>query len=873
MQSVILILRYSLHCLAKQTFRVVFLAMNLSSFQKPSRYINGEINTIYKEAPLKVALAFPDVYEVGMSHLGLKILYKIINDIPFASAERVFSPWLDLEAEIRDRGIPLASLESKSPLKEFDVVGFSLQYELSYTTVLNMLNLGGIPLKTDERNNVSFHCPLIIAGGPCTVNPAPMSPFIDAFLIGDGEEVIKEILDRVYQWKKSGDRRRESILLALSEIEGMYVPSVQSSKFSDSSLVTCHPSLVKRRFIHSLDDAPYPDRPIVPYTSIVHDRINVEVSRGCSRGCRFCQAGMIYRPVRERSPGRVLEIVENSLRNTGYEEVSFTSLSAGDYSCLLEVVKECNRRFLRDKIALSLPSLRVASVHSELLREIRSVRKTGFTIAPEAGSERLRKVINKDFSEEDYEKALGALFEEGWHNVKLYFMIGLPTERDEDIEATIMMVKKALRIAKQHTRRFVNIHVGVSPFVPKPHTPFQWCGQGTPDELRRKRDHLRDILAKRGFQVKSHDIRMSLLEASFSRGDKTLAALIEKAWMLGCRLDGWSDVFDMQKWETAMDITGINAADFAARTYEKSDNLPWEHIDIGLTKEFLWKENQRAIEAFITPDCKNICQNCGLGCNDSKKLQVVCINSELRTPNSNPPLPPFTKWGRGGITKLFKPVRIRVEFSKAGRLRHLSHLELMAVFHRALKRAAFPLVYSEGYHPAPKISFGPPLGVGIGGLSEYFDMEIVPPFDIIMNKKKLNSTLPEGVLVKDIAIIPSKEESLSSFITRYTYEIKGRDFLHLNMNSFLKEKDIQVQRERIVVNIRAMVEEARQIDDDTVHVVVVDQGDVKVRIGELFPLIFQVPLKELDITRLALYGWKSGWVNPLERSTQWTAKS
>ena len=444
--------------------------MNLSFFQKPSRYINHELNAVHKEATVKVALAFPDIYEIGMSHLGLRILYKIINDLPFASAERVFSPWIDLEAGMKEKGSLLSSLESGRPLNKFDIAGFSLQYELSYTTVLNMLNLWRNTFKNERPYKRRDRYPLIIAGGPCTVNPMPMSPFIDAFLIGDGEEAVPEILETYHGWKMSGDSHKESLLKALSGIEGVYVPILNRSDNLNSSFV-------KRRFIASLDNAPYPDKPIVPYTSIVHDRINIEVSRGCPMGCRFCQAGMIYRPVRERSPQKALELAEKALKNTGYEEVSFTSLSAGDYSCLLQLTQEFNNRFAKDNISLSLPSLRVAAVNRDLIREIRTVRKTGFTIAPEAGTDRLRKVINKDFSEEDYENSLTVLFDEGWLNLKLYFMVGLPTETDEDIDGIIHMALKAQKTARKYSKRRVNINIGVSPFVPKAHTPFQWYGQ------------------------------------------------------------------------------------------------------------------------------------------------------------------------------------------------------------------------------------------------------------------------------------------------------------------------------------------------------------------------------------------------------------
>ncbi len=488
--------------------------MNLLSFQRPSRYINSETNSIHKKAPVTVALAFPDIYEVGMSHLGLKILYSIVNNLPFASAERVFSPWLDLEDAMKKKGIILSSLESSRPLKDFDIVGFSLQYELSYTTVLNMLDLGGIPIRADERLDMGGS-PLIIAGGPCTSNPMPMSAFVDVFLIGDGEDAIKEILHTYHKWKNEGLNNKHSLLTSLAKIGGVYVPFLGKDQ------------IIHRRFIKSLEDAPFPDNPAVPFTSIIHDRVNIEIARGCSRGCRFCQAGMICRPVRERSPEKVLDLAERSLKNTGYDSISFTSLSAGDYSCLLQLMNEFNGRFYNERISMSLPSLRVASVNSDILKEIKSVRKTGFTIAPEAGTDRLRALINKDFSEETYIRALETLFKERWLNLKLYFMTGLPTETEADIAAIPEMVLQAVKISKKLTGRHVNISVGVSSFIPKPHTPFQWFGQNNLDVLKEKNNYLKRMFLKKGVKFKGHDEEMSLLEAIFARGDESLSGLID----------------------------------------------------------------------------------------------------------------------------------------------------------------------------------------------------------------------------------------------------------------------------------------------------------------------------------------------------------
>jgi radical SAM-linked protein len=820
--------------------------VNLLSFQRPSRYINSELNSIHKDAHVKVALAFPDIYDVGMSHLGLKILYHIINGLPFAMAERVFSPWIDLEEAMKRNGVLLGTLESNRPLREFDVVGFSLQYELSYTTVLHMLHLGGIPLRSEERLEKK-QGPIVIAGGPCTLNPSPMAAFIDAFLIGDGEDAIGEILDVCHRWKKDGGNDRRVLLSSLAAIEGVFVPVLGREKN------------VNRRIISSLEDAPYPDSPVLPFAPIIHDRVNIEIARGCSMGCRFCQAGMAYRPVRERSMQKVLDLAGRSLRNTG-------SLSSGDYSCLPELLREFNGKFAGRRISISLPSLRVASVRGGILGEIRSVRKTGFTIAPEAGTDRLRAVINKDFTEETYVGALETLFREGWQNLKLYFMTGLPTETDEDIEAIPAMVHQAIKISRKLTGRHATISVGVSSFVPKPHTPFQWFGQNSLDLLREKNSYLKKSLLRKGVKYKGHDEHMSLLEAVFARGDESLGALIESAWAEGCRLDAWTEVFNFGKWRHAMEKTGIDAAGIATKEYGCDDVLPWEHIRTGVTKEYLRKEYENALSGRFTSDCRRRCHSCGLKCGEEGGMalkQPVAEKGYDAGPDApqrlrpSPP-PPI-------------PLRVRMEFSKTGRARYLSHLELTTAVIRAMRRAEFPLQYSSGFHPSPKVSFGPALPVGTAGVKEYMDFELVPPFDIDRGQRDLNGTLPEGLRVGKMAPLYGKEKSLNSFIMRYSYRVRREG--GLAETDFLLKDEVLVQRKDALVDIRKMVEEIYRADEETFLLTFQDRGDLKMRPDELLTAIFGVPSLELEITRTAMFGWEGGWSEPMEGTGIWAAKS
>ena len=602
----------------------------LDRVQKPTRYTGGEMNSHIKpHAPgvLRFAFAFPDVYEVGMSHLGMKILYHRINAMPDALCERVFTPWVDMIALMREERVPLCTLETRTPVRAFDIVGFTLQYEMSYTNILEMLSLAGIPLRGRDRGPGD---PLVIAGGPCAFSPEPLHAFVDAFVIGDGEDSTCEVIEAVRAAQAAGEDRAAT-LCRLAHIPGVYVPSLYEAAYhADGRLASFVPTTpdaplpVRKCVVRDLDAASFPDTIVVPYTEIVHDRIMLEVLRGCTKGCRFCQAGMLYRPVRERSLQTLLDQAERLVDATGYEEISLSSLSTGDYSCLPELTREMMRRLEERRVSISLPSLRLDSVLKEALAETQRVKKSSLTFAPEAGTQRLRDVINKGITEEQLMASARDAFEGGWSSMKLYFMMGLPTETDEDLDGIADLAAKVVRcyfaVPKGERARGLRVSVSASVFVPKPFTPFQWAAQDTPEEIQRKQRYLRDKLSRvKGVEFHWHESQLSYLEACFARGDRRLADVLERAWTLGCRYDGWSDHFRYDAWVQAFADCGLDPAWYAHRERTQDELFPWALVDAGVTQAYLWREHQRAQRAEVTPDCRQGCQGCGL-----QRFEGVC---------------------------------------------------------------------------------------------------------------------------------------------------------------------------------------------------------------------------------------------------------
>jgi len=761
---------------------------------KPSRYIAGEWNAVVKDpamAEVRVALAFPDAYEIGMSHMGLKILYQILNARPDTLAERVYAPWLDAEALFRERRIPLCSHESGLPLAGFDILGFTLQYELSFATILNMLDLAGIPLRAAERD--ARH-PLVVAGGPVAFAPEPLADFMDVFLIGDGEEATLELCDVVREWKRAGGSREE-LLRAVKAIAGMYVPALHQPG-----------EVVRKRTALTLDVVDHGKLP-VPFMEIVHDRANIEVMRGCAQGCRFCQAGYIYRPIREYSAAKIRAMVDQARRGTGYEEVSLSSLSIADLSCLRDLVPPLMASLVPDKTSLSLPSLRVEALNrnKEIAEEIAKVRKTGFTIAPEAGSARLRKVINKEgFDEEQIFTAVQNAARAGWESVKFYFMIGLPTETQADLDELIRLAKESARIARRESPRGFGLTVSASSFVPKPHTPFQWFAQEPMRVLKEKQAYLRARLREARIDFKWHHVESSFLEAVFTLGGREVGAAIALGQQRGCRFDGWTEQLKFDAWMEALAAAGVDPYAIANRPRSLDEALPWDHIDCGVSKQFLQREHRKALQVKGTPDCHvGPCSNCGEVCVPNWRTwaqEVGMIPVEPRAEGPEPreaigqlvhqsigpdeltkrPIDQSTQGSRvppagaaPSPAPTVQPVqKIRFEFEKVGELRYLSHLELMRALQRALRRAGVPLAYTQGFNPQPKVSVAQALAVGVEGLRELGEVELtswVEPADLLA---RWNKQLPPELKILRTWEAPLNVPSLSAGVRGAVYQVR-----------------------------------------------------------------------------------------------------
>lgn len=591
--------------------------------QKPGRYTGGELNSVVKD-PAKVdfrfAFCFPDLYEVGMSHLGMKILYSLYNREANMWCERVFAPDADMEALMRKNHIPLFGLESRDPIKDFDMVGFTLQYEMSYTAVLNMLDLAGIPLHSDQRTSLA---PMVVAGGPCACNPEPLADFIDLFVLGEGEEVNLELAQLFLQAKREGWNRAEYLRRA-AQIEGVYVPSLYDVTYREDGTIRAvtpregAPAVVKKRIIKDLDKVYFPDSFVVPFLETVHDRAVIELFRGCIRGCRFCQAGFIYRPFREKNAGTLNQNGRCLCESTGYDEISLSSLSTSDYSQLEGLLEEMLPWTEKEKVNLSLPSLRIDNFSPSLMEKITRVRKSGLTFAPEAGTQRLRDVINKNVTEEEVLSTCRTAFEGGYTSVKLYFMMGLPTETKEDIEGVVDLAQKVVdlfySLPDKPKGKGVNVTISLACFVPKPFTPFQFEPQDTEEMLREKQRHMIGYNRSKKIRINYHESKTSFLEAVLARGDRRLCAVVEDAWKNGCKLDGWTEHFNYDAWMAAFEKNGIDGAFYANRTRSYDEVTPWDHLDFGVSKGFLVRENQKAHEDAPTPNCREKCSGCGANC-------------------------------------------------------------------------------------------------------------------------------------------------------------------------------------------------------------------------------------------------------------------
>ena len=839
----------------------------LHRVSKPTRYTGAEYGVVRKDwttVESRICLAFPDVYDIGMSHLGFRILYDLLNKDSRTLAERCYAPWVDMHQELANRGLPLVSLESAKPLSVFDVVGFSLQFELTYTNILSMLDLGGIERRSANRQD---DAPLVIAGGPVATHAEPIAPFIDAFLIGDGEEATTEIALTWAAAKREG-LPRAARLQRLSQIQGVYVPSSYETAIDiDSGFEVVVgtkddtvPLPIRRRLVADLNQFPFPERSPVGGPEAIFDRMSIEVARGCTEGCRFCQAGMIYRPVRERDPEQIVKTVINALEASGQDEVSLTALSTADISCISPLIKRLAEVTAPERVSLSVASLRAYGLPENLLDAMRQVRASGLTFAPEAGTQRLRDVINKNVTEEQLLETASRVFSRGYDRMKLYFILGLPTETDEDVLGIAEVARHTLRVGKSLGRR-PQVTVSASTHVPKPHTPFQWCAMDELDEIERKQRLLRDSLrAVRGITLRTHDSRTSWLEGILTRGDRLLADVIERAYVNGARFDSWDEHFRLDIWQEALDYHGIDVARRLG-TLPITARLPWDHLDLGLEDGFLAKEYRNAVRGRLSPPCgkakgmfvhhtnvadatadarRLVCYDCGVACDlttmRSRRIQYLdrmgatvstesegdALTVESASNEANDDAPRTQK--RWKHPESFRPSRTggeperwRLAYSKLGPAALLGHLDLARELPRIVRRAGVRTAYTKGFNPKAAMSFSPALPLGTPGLEEFLDLRLIEAPEPTELLEMLSLATPDGIAFSAAVKLGPNDPGLSRIIDEARYAIGIADVvlrqelaepLEESVARFLAKGEVFVNREfkgrRKSLDIRAL---------------------------------------------------------------------
>lgn len=739
----------------------------LLSVTKPTRYLGNELNSVRKDpgsVKVRFALAFPDVYEVAMSHLGTHILYGVLNSRDDVAAERVFAPWVDMEERMRSQSLPLFGLETWDSVSKFDIIGFSLQYEMGYSNVLNMMDLAGIPLWSSQRDESH---PLILGGGPCVYSGEPIAPFFDAMVLGEGERVLNEVVDGYISWKYSGrPRGKRGLLEGLAEIPGVYIPSLYRVTYTDKgmvkAIVPCQgaPRSIMKRVVDDLDLAEFPLKPIVPNMDVVHDRLVLEVFRGCTRGCRFCSAGYVYRPVRERSPGLLLEQARKCFASTGHDEISLSSLSTTDYSAIGGIVKVLGCEFEPKGVGISLPSLRADSFSLDLARQVQRVRKSGLTLAPEAGSQRLRDTINKDITEEGFLEAVGQAFKSGWDTLKLYFMIGLPGEEDTDLDAIGDLVGGVRQVYRDIAgKRRLRVTVSASVFVPKSHTPFQWEPQPELGEIVRRQQYLAQKLRMPGVRFSWHDPEVSFVEAVLSRGDRRLAFALEGAWRKGARFDAWTEHFRLGRYLEALKEEGLDPGFYANRRRSHDEVFPWDHLSVGLERSFLEEEHRKALRGEKTPDCRtDPCTGCG-----------VCF--QLGIPVDLKEEAPLQE-KRAKAPSVSSDGLIRARLAKKGDARFMSHLDMRRALERAIRRAEIPVAKTRGFNPHLKFALAAALPVGAGSQAEYADFFLEEPMDVLEFARRLSGSLPPGVELMKVRAVPPGGLSLEASVRAARYRVR-----------------------------------------------------------------------------------------------------